>query len=123
MRATFFLLGRMVERHPSLARDLVAAGHEVGLHGWAHRTARWLGLTPVLWTAWGKDWRRGATRESVRLEVRRRVRPGGTVLLHDSDCTSAPGSWRATLDALPLIVADVRAQGLVVGPLAEHYSG
>src|SRR3954470_24478422 len=34
--ATFFLLGEQVARRPELARDLVARGHEVALHGWEH---------------------------------------------------------------------------------------
>jgi len=42
------------------------------------------------------------------------------VLLHDSDVTSAPGSWRATLGALPRIVDTLRERGLRVGPLGEH---
>jgi hypothetical protein len=42
------------------------------------------------------------------------------VLLHDSDCTSAPESWRATLGALAPM-ADLFAQrGLTVGTLGEH---
>lgn len=35
-RATFFVLGTQVESHPDLARELVARGHEVGLHGYGH---------------------------------------------------------------------------------------
>lgn len=35
--ATFFLVGEQVERNPSLAAEVVAAGHEVGLHGFRHR--------------------------------------------------------------------------------------
>jgi peptidoglycan/xylan/chitin deacetylase (PgdA/CDA1 family) len=35
-RATFFLVGEQVERHPSLAAELVAAGHEVAIHGHRH---------------------------------------------------------------------------------------
>lgn len=35
--ATFFLLGRHVERWPSIARDVASAGHVVGNHGWHHR--------------------------------------------------------------------------------------
>jgi peptidoglycan/xylan/chitin deacetylase (PgdA/CDA1 family) len=34
--ATFFLVGEQVERHPALAAEIVAAGHEVALHGHAH---------------------------------------------------------------------------------------
>lgn len=37
VHATFFLLGSMVAREPGLAADIAAAGHELGVHGWAHR--------------------------------------------------------------------------------------
>ena len=39
VRATFFLLGHMVSRATSLTRELVAAGHEVAVHGWHHAAA------------------------------------------------------------------------------------
>lgn len=35
--ATFFLLGRHVERWPGIASDVAAAGHVIGNHGWHHR--------------------------------------------------------------------------------------
>ena len=35
--ATFFLLGRHVERWPELARRVATEGHVVGNHGWYHR--------------------------------------------------------------------------------------
>lgn len=34
--ATFFILGWVAEHEPELVRDIVAAGHEVASHGWAH---------------------------------------------------------------------------------------
>jgi len=37
VRATFFILGLVVEAHPKLVRDIAAAGHEVGSHGWSHQ--------------------------------------------------------------------------------------
>ena len=37
-RATFFVLGRVAEAHPTLARDIVAQGHEVGTHGYSHES-------------------------------------------------------------------------------------
>lgn len=165
VRATFFVLGRMLERAPGLGRDLVAAGHEVGVHGWDHRclllrpprqtyddlaraydlvasvtgeppcwyrppygllttsgvlAARRLGLRPVLWTCWGEDWTSRATATSVLATVRRDLTDRGTVLLHDSDCTSAAGSWRRTLDALPPLLRHCDRQGLHVVPLREH---
>jgi peptidoglycan/xylan/chitin deacetylase (PgdA/CDA1 family) len=165
VRATFFLLGNMLSRAPELGAELVAAGHEVAVHGWEHRcllargpratyddmarardliatvtgqqprwfrppygvltiaalnAARRLDLAPVLWTAWGRDWEAGATPESVLATATARLRGGGTVLLHDSDCTSAPGSWRHTLAALPELIEGVRDRRLRIGPLAEH---
>ncbi|HEX7744229.1 MAG TPA: polysaccharide deacetylase family protein [Micromonosporaceae bacterium] len=45
VRATFFLLGSMLARSPGLGRDLVAAGHEVAVHGWAHRNLLLCGPT------------------------------------------------------------------------------
>src|SRR2546427_9118701 len=35
--ATFFVVGEQVRRNPSFAREIVAAGHEVGLHCDRHR--------------------------------------------------------------------------------------
>src|SRR6185437_8050427 len=37
VRATFFMLGSMAAREPGLAAEVAAAGHEVAVHGWAHR--------------------------------------------------------------------------------------
>ncbi|GAA1017466.1 polysaccharide deacetylase familiy protein [Acrocarpospora pleiomorpha] len=38
-RATFFVLGTALERHPDLGRAIVAEGHEVAVHGWRHDNA------------------------------------------------------------------------------------
>jgi polysaccharide deacetylase family protein (PEP-CTERM system associated) len=37
VRATFFTLGWIAERHPALVRRIVAGGHEVASHGYSHR--------------------------------------------------------------------------------------
>ncbi|MCE7004846.1 polysaccharide deacetylase family protein [Kibdelosporangium philippinense] len=34
--ATFYLIGRDMEKHPDLARSIVAAGHELGNHTYSH---------------------------------------------------------------------------------------
>jgi peptidoglycan-N-acetylglucosamine deacetylase len=54
-RATFFLVGEQVERHPALAREIADAGHAIGLHGHTHRSH--LRMTP---RALSEDVRRGA---------------------------------------------------------------
>jgi peptidoglycan/xylan/chitin deacetylase (PgdA/CDA1 family) len=38
VQATFFVPGRVGERHPERVREIVAAGHEIGLHGHTHRS-------------------------------------------------------------------------------------
>ena len=38
--AVFFVSGEQVERYSGLVREIVAAGHEVGLHGYRHQTRR-----------------------------------------------------------------------------------
>lgn len=165
VHATFFLLGSEARRFPSLVAEIAAAGHEIGIHGWAHRplllrgpratrddfarardlvadltgqqprlfrppygvmstaahvAARRLGLTPVLWTCWGEDWTAHATPESVHRTVTADLTGGGTILLHDSDCTSAPGAWRSALGALPRILDTCEERGYSVGPLRDH---
>jgi polysaccharide deacetylase family protein (PEP-CTERM system associated) len=37
VKATFFTLGWVAERHPALIRRIADAGHEVASHGWDHR--------------------------------------------------------------------------------------
>ena len=165
VRATFFMLGTMAARAPGLAAEVAGAGHEVAVHGWAHRytilrspravaddlaratdavadatgarprfyrppygvlssgalaAARRLGLTPVLWTCWGREWTAGATPRSVATTLTSTLAGGATVLLHDSDCTSPPGSAAAGLGALPLLLEECALRRLAAGPVAEH---
>lgn len=39
VRGTFFVLGWVAERFPSLVRDILSGGHEVASHGYAHELA------------------------------------------------------------------------------------
>jgi peptidoglycan/xylan/chitin deacetylase (PgdA/CDA1 family) len=82
--------------------------------------ARRAGLRPVLWTAWGRDWE-ARNPNQVADTVRRQLRPGGTVLLHDSDCTArVAGSWQVTVQALPRLAELVDQLGCAVGSLRAH---
>ncbi|MGC8722380.1 MAG: polysaccharide deacetylase family protein [Acidobacteriota bacterium] len=36
VRATFFTLGWVAQKHPALVRRIAGAGHEIGCHGWGH---------------------------------------------------------------------------------------
>ncbi len=47
VRATFFLVGEQIRRNPSLPREILAAGHEIGLHCDRHRNLLRLGPRQV----------------------------------------------------------------------------
>jgi peptidoglycan/xylan/chitin deacetylase (PgdA/CDA1 family) len=79
-----------------------------------------LGMRPVLWTAWARDWTVSATPRSIMDTLRPGITGGATLLLHDGGRSGASAWGDATLDALPGIVGQVRAAGLVPGPLCEH---
>jgi peptidoglycan/xylan/chitin deacetylase (PgdA/CDA1 family) len=89
------------------------------LSGGSLRAAAALDLTPVLWTTWGRDWQAIPPQQVLRHLVAG-LADGGTVLLHDSDCTSATGSWRSTAAVLPLLAAELEQRGLAARPLREH---
>ncbi len=36
VKGTFFVIGKKAEEHPELVREILARGHEVGLHSYAH---------------------------------------------------------------------------------------
>jgi peptidoglycan/xylan/chitin deacetylase (PgdA/CDA1 family) len=155
--AAFFVSGEQVERYPELVSEIVAAGHDLGLHGYRHRTRlqwsrrllvddtrraraavrdaagieprlyrppygvfslaglrliRELGLEPLLWSKWGRDWERGATPETIANRATAGLGPGDVVLLHDADHYSAPGSWQATAAAVGPIADRIVAAGL-----------
>lgn len=83
-----------------------------------------LGLRPVWWNRWGRDWSARATPARITGTVlgrsgpcRRRLRGGDVVLLHDSDTYAASGSWARTAAAIPLILGQAARQGLCAGSL------
>ncbi|MFF0268282.1 polysaccharide deacetylase family protein [Kribbella sp. NPDC004536] len=42
IRATFFQVGKAVQRHPDVTNRLVSTGHVVGLHGYTHEFTQYL---------------------------------------------------------------------------------
>jgi peptidoglycan/xylan/chitin deacetylase (PgdA/CDA1 family) len=47
VKATFFLVGKNLEKNPELVKELLAAGHTLGNHAYNHRLQRYL-VTPDL---------------------------------------------------------------------------
>ncbi len=156
-QATFFVVGEQLRAHPSVAREIVAAGHRLAVHGDRHvctslrmpralradldrcaalveeltgeaasryrppfgvfsplalAEARRRGWTPLLWSAWGRDWRARATPASIAHDATRTLAAGDVVLLHDADHYSAAGSWERTVQALPRILDALAARDL-----------
>ena len=121
-----------VATHADLARTKEIIAAAAGIDAWLFRppygvlstaglvAAGRLGLTPVLWNCWGREWAAGSTGESVYRTLLGDLAGGATVLLHDSDATSPPGSWRAALAALGMLLDECDRRGLRVGPLGEH---
>jgi peptidoglycan/xylan/chitin deacetylase (PgdA/CDA1 family) len=161
--ATFFLVGRKVEQHPEIARAILAAGHAVGLHSYAHdrlfslrgerrvradlergiaalervtgrrpllfrppightnptiaRVADSLGLIVVGWTIGGGDGVARARPEHVIARVRRAVRDGAIVLLHDAP--EHGDREPAAVRALGAILDAIAAKRLEVVPVSR----
>ena len=81
------------------------------------RLIRSLGLEPLLWSKWGRDWERGATATSIAHHATSGIRAGDVLLLHDGDHYGADASWRATTAAIPRIADRIAAAGLRVASL------
>lgn len=69
-------------------------------------------LRPLLWSRWGKDWRKFTTPQRIAARATAEVTAGDVILLHDADFYSSRGSHRRTAAALPIIVAELKLRKL-----------
>jgi peptidoglycan/xylan/chitin deacetylase (PgdA/CDA1 family) len=99
-------IGEATGRRPTVHRPPLGIYSPAGL-----RVTRALGLQPLLWSRWGKDWRRWTTPERIAARATRSLSDGDVILLHDADHYSANGSWRRTVRALPAILAAAQLTG------------
>jgi peptidoglycan/xylan/chitin deacetylase (PgdA/CDA1 family) len=76
------------------------------------RAARAAGLAPLLWSRWGRDWRKLTTPDRIAARATRSVIGGDVILLHDADFYSARNSHRRTVAALALITAELNRRKL-----------
>lgn len=68
VRATFFILGWVAERYPSLVRAIAAAGHELASHGYAHG---------LVYNGTADDFRRDLRQAAAAIEAAAGVRVVG----------------------------------------------
>jgi peptidoglycan-N-acetylglucosamine deacetylase len=71
-------------------------------------SVRRMGMTPMLWSRWGKDWRKLTTPQRIAARVTRQLAAGDVILLHDADFYSSTGSHQRTAGALRLILAELQ---------------
>jgi peptidoglycan/xylan/chitin deacetylase (PgdA/CDA1 family) len=79
--------------------------------------------TPILWSRWGKDWRRLTTPARIAARAGNRLAPGDVILLHDADFYSSRDSWRRTVEALPCILRSASMDRLSIVPLRRDELG
>ena len=89
---------------PALHRPPLGIYSAAGL-----RITREAGLQPLLWSRWGKDWRRWTTPARIARRASKELGAGDVILLHDADHYSAKDSWRRTAAALPDVLAAIAA--------------
>jgi peptidoglycan/xylan/chitin deacetylase (PgdA/CDA1 family) len=77
-----------------------------------------LGLRLAYWSAWGHDWEESSA-ERIAAQVKRDLRPGAVVLLHDSARYGQRRSGGATVAAVPLVAAAADAAGIELIALSE----
>jgi peptidoglycan/xylan/chitin deacetylase (PgdA/CDA1 family) len=73
---------------------------------------RQTGLRPLLWSRWGKDWRKFTTPTRIAARATREIGAGDVILLHDADFYSARDSHRRTVQALETILSRLSHTGL-----------
>jgi peptidoglycan/xylan/chitin deacetylase (PgdA/CDA1 family) len=70
------------------------------------------GLRPLLWSRWGKDWRKFTTPSRIAARATSKIGSGDVILLHDADFYSSKGSHRRTVQALKTILSRLSHDGL-----------
>ena len=120
------IAGELARAHESIA---AATGVEPRLfrapHGYRNpfvlREAQRRGYRVLGWTFGVWDTARPGV-EEIRRRIRRGLRPGAILLLHDGDGYDPLGNRSQTADALPGIIADVRSAGYRFAPVTELFA-
>jgi peptidoglycan/xylan/chitin deacetylase (PgdA/CDA1 family) len=76
------------------------------------RAVREAGLSPLLWSRWGKDWRKFTTPGRIVGRVTRAIIGGDVILLHDADFYSSRHSHQKTVAALGPVLSELKRRKL-----------
>jgi peptidoglycan/xylan/chitin deacetylase (PgdA/CDA1 family) len=167
VHATFFLIGRYVQQHPEIAREIAQARHVIGNHTFTHpllifksaadirqqltacrsaledavggssksisnlfrppfggrrpavlRTARELGLEPVMWNVTGYDWT-SPPAAVIEKKVANQIRGGDVILLHDGGHQQMGADRSQTVAATDHLIAKYKSEGYEFKTVSE----
>ena len=74
------------------------------------RIARSLGLVPVMWNVSGQDWK-GYSADEIKQRIRRQLRGGDVILLHDGSHIDMGVDRSQTILATDLLILDAKSEG------------
>jgi peptidoglycan/xylan/chitin deacetylase (PgdA/CDA1 family) len=74
------------------------------------RIARSLGLVPVMWNVSGQDWK-GYSADEIKQRIRRQLRGGDLILLHDGSHTGMGVDRSQTILATDLLISETKSEG------------
>ena len=74
------------------------------------RIARSLGLAPVMWNVSGQDWK-GYSADEIKQRIRRQLRGGDVILLHDGSHIDMGVDRSQTILATDLLILDAKSEG------------
>ena len=106
-------LNDAVEKHEPLFRPPWGARTPMVL-----RTVRSLGMTPVLWSVTGYDWN-ATSAADIEREVRRQVRGGDVVLLHDGGHKHMGVDRSFTVQAVDELIRRYKEEGYRFSTISE----
>jgi peptidoglycan/xylan/chitin deacetylase (PgdA/CDA1 family) len=101
------VLERATGARPVLHRPPYGIYSSAGL-----RQVRAAELEPLLWSRWGKDWRKFTSPPRIAARAAAGALEGDVILLHDADFYSARNSHVRTAQALGLILAELGNRGI-----------
>ncbi len=105
-----------------LSRGAAAIEHATGIQARHHRppygiyspsglrAARQADLKPLLWSRWGKDWRRFTTPQRIAARATANIHRGDVILLHDADFYCSKDSHQRTVQALAIILRELNTR-------------
>jgi peptidoglycan/xylan/chitin deacetylase (PgdA/CDA1 family) len=80
--------------------------------------ARSLGLVPVMWNVSGEDWK-GYSADAIKQKIRRQVRRGDVILLHDGSHTGMGTDRSQTIIATDQLIAETKSEGFEFTTIPE----